>query len=105
MDYHELEKTTVGKLREMAKEHPDLKGVTAMPKRELVDLLADKLGIEKPHKVVVGLDKFAIKQEIRALKKLRDEALGQHDRAKVHHVRRKIHQLRHKLRRAVRVAS
>ncbi len=104
MDYHELEKTTVMKLREMAKEYPDLKGVSGMKKEKLVDTLADHMGIEKPHKVVAGVDKSSIKAEIRKVKKERDAALAAKDREGLHDARRRLHKLRHKLRRAIRVA-
>lgn len=105
MDYHELEKTTAGKLREMATEQTDLKGVTGMSKERLVDALADKLGIEKPHKVVVGIDKTSIKAKIRELKKQRAEALVSKDREKLHATRRELHKLRHKLHKAIRLTT
>ena len=105
MNYHELEKTTVGKLREMAAEHPDLEGVTAMSKEKLVDALAVKLGIEIPHKVVVGIDKSAVKTQIRELKKVRDEAIAAKDSEKLRRTRHKIHKLRHQLRRSITVTS
>ena len=63
MEYHDLQKTRVVDLREMMKEHlPEVTGITAKKKDELVELLADKLGIEKPTKhVAAGLGKRAIK--------------------------------------------
>jgi len=104
MDYHELAKNTVSRLREMAKEHfPDLQGVGAIKKDKLVDMLADKLGIEKPHKVARGIDKSEIKAKIRALKKIRDEAVAAKDRAKLVETRRELHGLRRQLQRAVRL--
>jgi hypothetical protein len=105
MDYHELEKNTVSKLREMTKEYPDLKGVSGMKKQVLVDTLAELMGIEKPHKVVTGIDKSAIKAEIRALKKVRDEALEAKDRKKLHDTRRELHKLRRSLRKATRIMA
>jgi len=103
MNYHELQKATVVKLREMAKAYPELEGVSGMHKDQLVDALAHKLGIEIPHRVATGIDKTTIKKEIRALKKVRDEAVAAKDHPKAHDTRRKIHHLQHKLRRAVRV--
>ena len=100
MDYHELEKQTVGKLREMAGEHDDLVGVTGMSKQKLVDALAGKLGIEIPHKVVVGIDKSAIKGRIKDLKKVRDEAIAAKDYERLKRTRKTLHRLRHQLRRA-----
>lgn len=105
MDWHELQKHKVDELRAMMKEHlPEVTGVTAMKKEQLVEMLAEKLGIERPHKVVTGLDKTAVKARIRELKKLRQQALeaGDHD-ALVRH-RRAIHHLKRKLRKAARLA-
>jgi hypothetical protein len=105
MDYHELQKTTVSKLREMAKQYEDLEGVTGISKERLVDMLAGKMGIERPHKVVIGIDKGAIKAKIRALKKERDAALVAKDRVKLHAKRHELHKLRHQLRKATRVTA
>ena len=99
MDWHELEKMKVTELREMAKEKTDLEGVSGMHKEDLVEALAKVLGIEKPHKVVHGAEKTKIKQQIRALKKKRDEALANKDRETLHATRREIHVLRRRLHR------
>ena len=81
MDFHELQKTRVADLREMMKEHlPEVQGVVGLKKEELVDALADKLGIEKPHKhVAAGLGKRKIKAKIRDLKVKRQAALEAKD--------------------------
>ena len=101
MDYHELEKTTVSRLRELLKEQdPAIKGVSGLKKQELVDLLAAKLGVHSPHKVVEGVDKAAIKAQIRACKAQRDEAISSGDRARLKAVRRELHGLRRRLRKA-----
>jgi hypothetical protein len=106
MDFHELSKNTVSRLREMAKEQlPDLKGVSGMKKEQLLDALADKLGIEKPHKVVQGVDKAAIKAEIRKIKAARAAAVAAKDQAKMKETRERLHALRRQLRRATRVAA
>jgi hypothetical protein len=105
MNYSELHKLTVGKLREMAQEYDDLTAVTGMTKEKLVEVLCGKLGIEMPHKVVVGVDKSAIKSRIRELKKERDLALADKNHDELHRVRRELHHLRHKLRRALRVTA
>jgi len=75
MDWHELEKTKVTQLREMAKEKLGLEGTIGMTKEHLVEALAKALNIEKPHKVVHGAQKTRVKQEIKALKAARMEAL------------------------------
>jgi len=101
LDYHELQKTRVGDLREMMKEHlPEVKGVVGLKKEELVDMLADKLGIEKPHKhVEAGLGKRAIKAQIRELKVKRQAALEAREYDELKRYRRLIHRRKRKLRR------
>ena len=103
--YHDLQKMTVVRLREIAQSYDDLEGVVAMSKGQLVDVLARKKGIEIPHKVVVGLDKPAIKAQIRELKKARDAALSAKDAEQLRRTRRKLHRLRHHLRRSITVTS
>lgn len=105
MNYHELQKTKVTRLREMAKEYPDVKGTTGMSKHQLIDLLCDKLGVERPHRVASGIDKAKVKQEIRALKKVREQALGARDRKQLHEARHKLHRLRHKLHKATKITA
>ena len=105
MDYHELHKQAVGELREMAGEHEDLKGVTGMSKEKLIEVLCGKMGIEMPHKVVLGIDKSTIKAKIRELKKTRDEAIAAKDRERLKRTRREIHRLRHNLRRAMKITG
>jgi len=103
MEYHELEKTKVTELREMAHAQ-GISDATGKSKEELVDLLAEKLGIAKPHLVIEGLDKKKVKKRIRAMKKERDAALAEKDHGRLKKVRRKIHHLRHRLRKAAHVA-
>jgi hypothetical protein len=103
MDWHELEKMKVTDLREMAKEKLEIKGVTALHKDELVEKLAHALGIERPHKVAVGGEKTKIKQQIRALKAQRVDALAAHDKDALHEARHEIHKLKRKLRKMARL--
>jgi len=104
MDWHALEKMKVDDLREMAKEKTDLEGVTGLKKEDLVEALAAKLGIEKPHKVIeAGLGKRKIKAEIRALKEHRNSAVEAHDAKELKRVRRRIHGLKRKLRKLAHV--
>jgi len=105
VDYHELSKMTVGKLREMAQEYEDLVGVTAMSKEKLIAELCQRLGIEMPHKIASGIDKTAVKGRIRELKKLRDHALADKDHATYKKTLAEIHKLRHQLRRAIHVTA
>ena len=101
MDFHELQKTRVADLRDMMKEHlPEVQGVIGLKKEELVDALADKLGIDKPHKhVAAGLGKRAIKAEIRELKLKRQAALEAQDSEELKKFRRQIHRRKRRLRR------
>jgi len=101
MDYHELQKTRVTDLREMMTEHlPDVTGLTGLKKDELVEQLAAKLGIEKPHKhVAAGLGKRAIKAEIRDLKLKRQAALEAKEYDELKKCRRQIHRRKRRLRR------
>lgn len=104
MDWHELEKMKVTDLREMAKEKLGIEGTSAMHKDQLVEVLAKDMGIEKPHKVAVGgEEKTAIKQQIRALKQKRGEALLAHDHEALHTIRHDIHKLKRKLRKMARL--
>lgn len=101
MNYHDLQKTRVNDLREMIKENfPDVLGVVGLKKEEMVNMLADKLGIEKPHKhVAAGLGKRAIKAEIRELKVQRESAKEENNNDDVVKFRKLIHRNKRKLRR------
>ena len=105
MDWHELEKTKVAELREMAKEKLGLEGTVGMTKEHLVEALAKALNIEKPHKVVHGAQKTRVKQEIRALKATRVEALENGDETALKQARQKIHRLRRELRKMAMVGG
>lgn len=101
--YHELKEMTVAQLREIAKdiEHEAVKGATQMNKDHLLKALCTAMNIEMhEHHEVVGIDKAAIKQKIRVLKKKRDEILASQDRAELHGVLRQIHALKRTIRRA-----
>ena len=106
MEYHDLQKTRVTDLREMMKEHlPEVTGVVAMKKDELIERLAEKLGIEQPHKhVAAGLGKRTIKAEIRELKAKRQAALEARDSAELKKYRRLIHRRKRRLRRLMQVS-
>lgn len=106
MDYHEIQKMTAVKLREVIGEkYPDMSGLSAKKKDELVEILADKLGIDRHAHAAVGIDKTSIKQRIRALKKERDEALAARDSGRATEIRHAIHKQKHILRRAVKQAD
>jgi len=104
MDWHELEKMKVTDLREMAKEKLGIEGTSGMHKDQLVEALAKDMGIAKPHKVAQGgVEKTKIKQQIRALKEKRSEALLAHDHAALHTIRHEIHKQKRKLRKMARL--
>jgi hypothetical protein len=100
--FHDLKTKTVADLREIAKgiEHEAVRGYTQLNKEHLLVAICQALGIPMhEHHEVVGLDKAAIKAKIRALKKLRDEALGAHDAAGLKDIRRAIHHFKRAIRR------
>lgn len=102
MDYHELRQMTVAQLREVAKDIEDLTGSTQMHKEELLMAICEKLGVEPhEHHEVVGIDKTAVKAQIRELKQERAAALEAGDKDRLRRARRGIHKLKGKLRRAM----
>lgn len=104
MDWYGLQKKKVDDLREMAKEIPGIGAVTGMQKPELVAAIAEHKGIAAPRKVVVGIDKGAIKTEIRALRKERDAALVSKDSETTKKARTEIRKRKRKLRKAMRIS-
>ena len=99
MDWHELMKKKITELREMAKAQ-GMEGTSGLTKDKLVEALAHKLGIERPHLVAEGTDKTTIKQKIRALRVDIAKALEAHDHQLAHDKRRRIHHLKRQIRRA-----
>jgi len=92
MEYRELSKLTVVKLRELAHQYEDIKGAIGMHKEDLIDILCEKMSIDKPrHVVKKGVGRRKVKAEIRQLKKARDEAIANKDRKALQRVRRKLH--------------
>jgi hypothetical protein len=101
--YEELKHKTVVELREIAKgiEHEAVKGATQMNKDHLLVALCSALGIvAHANHHVVGIDKTAIKGQIRELQKKRDEILATKERAELGGVLRQIHDLKRQIRRA-----
>ena len=91
--FEELKHKKVSELREIAAglDHEELQGYTQLNKEHLLAALCKALKIDMHvHHEVVGVDKTKIKQNIRALKKQRDEALETQDHHKLKLVRRKI---------------
>ena len=100
--FEQLKHKTVSELREIAKgnEHEALQGYTQLNKEHLLVALSKALGIQHEHHDVVGVDKAAIKAQIREMKKKRDEALTAHDRAQLKIARRTIHRLKRRINKA-----
>ena len=97
--YEQLKHKTVAELREIAKgiEHEAVQGYTQLNKEHLITAISRALGIKHEHHDVVGVDKAAIKAQIRELKKKRDDALAAHDHAQLKVVRRTIHRLKRRI--------
>ena len=99
--YEELSKMTVLQLREIAKGlgHEAVKAYSTMHKEKLLPALCIALGIEAhEHHHVVGINKTAIKQQIREMKARRDEILARKSKDELKPVLRKIHDLKRELR-------
>jgi hypothetical protein len=115
MDKGSLQKKTVADLKEMAKQIPDVKGLSSMKKDEIIELLlahgnggetgsgnakaAPKSASKGASAKKAGaLNKGEIKQLIRALKQEKREALSSQDRARVKLCNRRIHDYKRQLR-------
>ena len=101
MQWKDLEKMTVVKLREEALKFPQVEGVHGKNKDQLMDELAPLLGIEKPHAHFsdnVVHTKSELKHQILELKKEREKLISTHDHQHLHDVRRQIHDLKHTIR-------
>ena len=101
MEWRDLEKTTVVKLREAAHEK-GIQGVHGKNKAQLVEELASVLGIERPHEEL-GKDtaqtKSDLKHEIRQLKAKRADLIAAADHKGLKETRRKVHALKRRIRR------
>jgi hypothetical protein len=101
MDWKDLEKMTVLKLREEALKYPQIEGVHGKHKEQLMDEIAQVLGIEKPHAHFtenIVHTKADLKHRIHDLKIERERLLAVHDHKKLHDIRREMHELKHTLR-------
>lgn len=101
--FKELKHMNKSDLQEIAKglDHEAVKGYTQMNKDHLIESLCKALDIPAhEHHEVVGVDKTAIKQQIKKLKKERDKAIEKKDAKKMVAARKKIKELKNELRRA-----
>jgi hypothetical protein len=101
MEWRDLEKMTVLKLREEALKFPQIEAVHGKNKEQLMDELARILSIEKPHTHFaeqIVHTKTDLKHKIQELKIEREKLLQVHDHKKLHEVRRQVHELKHTIR-------
>ena len=102
--YDQLSKMTVAELRKIADgiEHEAIHGHTTMHKEKLLPAICKALNIEiHAHHTAAGINKTAMKAEIRSWKKKRAEALAGKDYVKLSEIRQHIHDLKVKLRRSI----
>lgn len=118
MDKESLQKKTVAELKEMAREIPDVKGLSSMKKDDLVELLLSRgdggapgAAAGKKAKSAAKtagpaqkkpLGKGEIKQRIRELKEQKRDAISSQDRARARQCNRQIHDYKRQLRRLAR---
>lgn len=91
MDVKELRKLPMPKLRDLAKQETELKGVGGMEKEELIKAIAAARGIvyDETHKDLNAI--HAVKADIRALKKQKAELIAANgDQRKVTRIKRKV---------------
>jgi len=98
MELKDLQKMTVNDLREMARKYEDVTGTIGMKKDQLVDILCQKMGIERKHSLPKGIGRKSMKERIKALKGHRDAALGAHDPKALKRARTLIRRTKHHLR-------
>jgi len=101
MEWKDLEKMTVPKLREEALKYPHIESVHGKHKRQLMDELASVLGIERPHAHLsekIIHTKSDLKHRIQELKTERDKFVATHDHGALHSVRRELRSLKHAIR-------
>ena len=100
--FAELKGKTVAALREIAAgiEHEAVKGYTQLNKEHLLVALCKALNIDAhEHKAAKGIDKMAVKKQIRELKVKKGELIKAKDK-KATMVTRKIHALKRLIRKA-----
>ena len=101
--FDELHQMTVAGLREIAEtqNEDDVKGFKALKKAQLLALVCKVLGVDAhENHSAQGIDKAAIKAQMRQLRSARNAAIDAHDHKELRVVRRKIHRLNRQIRRA-----
>jgi hypothetical protein len=96
--YEELKKMNVNQLREAAKAE-GITGSSQMNKEKVLEVICTHLNIDMHiHHEIVGIDKAAVKSEIRKLKKDRDQFIQDKKKNDLKKVRKQIKKLKKKLR-------
>ena len=102
--YEQLEQMTVAELRKIAEgiDHEAVHGYSTMHKEKLLPAICLALGIDahKHHKTKAQ-NKTTLKQQIKLLKRQRDDAIANKDKTKLEAIRQQLHDLKGKLRRSV----
>ena len=103
-----LEDMTVAKLKEEAKKYPEITGVHAMKKSDLIEAISEASGQSskekiKPIKESESLDN--IKKEIRTLKAKRDESIANKQKKDLKSIRNRIKGLKRTSRRLRKLAG
>jgi hypothetical protein len=100
--YHELKEKTIQELRDIAKgveNQEAVQGYSQLNKEHLLPALCKALGVPiHEHHEVVGIDKPAIKAQMKELKQKRDAAIEAHDSDALKSLRRQIHRLNRQIR-------
>jgi len=106
MELRELRKLPMPKLRDLAKQETDLKGVIGMEKEALIKAIAQAKGIAYDESSKDLNAVHAVKQDIRALKKQKAELVASNgDRKKLKRVKRKVKLLKRLTRHLAREAK
>jgi len=95
--FEELKHKSVNELREIAKdmEQEEVQGYTQMNKEHLLEAICHALHIDRHlHHEIVGINKSAVKSQIKDLKKQRDEAISSKKPEELKRIRRKIRNLK-----------
>ncbi len=106
MELRELRKLPMPKLRDLAKQETDLKGVIGMEKEALIKAIAQAKGIAYDESSKDLNAVHAVKQDIRALKKQKAELVTSNgDRKTLKRVKRKVKLLKRLTRHLAREAK
>jgi hypothetical protein len=100
--YQELKQKTIQELRDIAKgveNQEAVQGFSQLNKEHLLPALCKALGVDTHgHHDVVGIDKPALKAQMRELKQQRQAALEAHDGMKLKSIRRQLHHFNRQIR-------